>query len=72
MSVSTSKKVEMHLSQAHEFITSLRDLISGLRDQFEMFEARAKEVSQIVMNNYKADNQRTRRRKKTSRRVAST
>lgn len=72
MSVSTSKKVEMHLSQAHEFITSLRDLISGLRDQFEMFEARAKEVSQIVMNNYKADNQRTRRHKKTSRQVAST
>lgn len=43
------QKVEMDLSQAHELITSLRDFISGLRDQFDMFEGRAKELSNITI-----------------------
>lgn len=58
------QKVEMDLSQAHELISSLRDVISGLHDQFDMFEERAKKMSQSVTQNYKADTQRTRRRKK--------
>lgn len=62
------QKVEVDLSLGHELITSLRDLISGLRDQFDMFEGRAKEMFQNVKHNYKADTE-NQTPQKTSRRV---
>lgn len=59
--------VELDLCNAVNLISSLRDYVANLRDDFDNFESVAKNISPTVSQQYKVDTQRHRKRKKTSR-----
>ncbi|CAM4509097.1 unnamed protein product [Leuciscus chuanchicus] len=63
--VSTAlQAVELDLCNAVDLVRSLRDYVSGLRDQFDSFETAARNMSPIVSHEYKSDTQRKKKRKR--------
>lgn len=63
--VSTAPQaVELDLCNAVDLVRSLREYVVGLRDQFDSFETAAKNMSPTVSDEYKADTQRKRKRKR--------
>lgn len=50
--------MELDLCNAVDLVRSLREYVSGLRDQFDSFETAARNMSLIVSHEYKADTQR--------------
>ena len=55
--------VELDLCNAVTLISSLRDHLASLRDDFDKFESAAKDMSPTVSQHYKVDTQRQRKRK---------
>lgn len=53
--------VDLDLCNAVDLVRSLQDYIVGLRDEFDVFEARAKAMSLTVSATYKQDTQRQRK-----------
>ena len=56
--------VELDLCNAVDLVRSLRDYVAGLRDQFDSFETAAINMSPTMSEEYKADTQRKRKRKR--------
>uniref|UniRef100_A0A8P4KM64 Zinc finger MYM-type protein 1 n=1 Tax=Dicentrarchus labrax TaxID=13489 RepID=A0A8P4KM64_DICLA len=56
--------VELDLCNAVDLVRSLREYVAGLRDEFDSFETAARIMSPIVSNEYKADTQRKKKRKR--------
>lgn len=55
--------VDLDLCNAVDLVRSLRDYVTGLRDEFDIFEAQARAMSPTVSATYKQDTQRQRKRK---------
>lgn len=60
----TLQAVKLDVCNAVNLVSSLRDYVASLRDDFDNFEGDAKNMSPTMSQHYRADAQRHRKRKK--------